>query len=249
MRSCISKTLFRRCPLRWRRFCSCSVWGRSTTACSSSWTRLPSTCSASVVSGRTLSKQVKKLALAIFFDPVLALDCHADQTGCWRFFLKLSIKLMLKLFWVDTEALRLKHAVSKWGRGLIAVGCSLNHTAWTPACVAGSSWKPTTPCLTTCWKSLKRRLVISCLKSGYQILAQWYLVQGQCWVSDAIFILYLDISSSVQSPTSPGELPTSSLCASLCTSVVSSRWVELLKVEMGRSLPASYFGLLENKLS
>ena len=24
----------------------------------------------------------KKMALAILFDPVLALDCHADQTGC-----------------------------------------------------------------------------------------------------------------------------------------------------------------------
>ena len=170
MTSHISNTLFRRCHPRSRRFCSCSVWGRSTTACSSSWTRLPSTCSASVVSGRTLSKQVKKMALAIFFDLVLALDCHADQTGCWRFFHKLSIKLTLKLFWADTEALRWKHAVSKWGRGLIAVGCSLNHTAWALACVAGSSWKPATPCLTTCWKSLKRRLVISCLKSGYTIL-------------------------------------------------------------------------------
>ena len=191
-RSRISNTFFRRCPPRWRRFCSCSVWGRSTTACSSSWTRLPSTCSASVVSGRTLSKQVKKMALAIFFDPVLALDCHADQTGCWRFFLKLSIKLMLKLFWVDTEALRLKHAVSKWGRDLIAVGCSLNHTAWAPPCVAGSSWKSATPCLTTCWKSLKRRLVISCLKCGYTILLCAVKSEDcQCWPAHAIFIQYL----------------------------------------------------------
>ena len=191
------------------------------------------------------------MALAIFFDPVLALDCHADQTGCWRFFHKLSIKLTLKLFWAETEALRLKHAVSKWGRGLIAVGCSLNHTAWAPACVAGSSWKPATPCLTTCWKSLKRRLVISCLKCGYTIfLCAVKSEDGQCWPALAIFIQYLmTFNLYAQSPTSPGELPTSSLCASWCTSVVSSRWVEMLRVQMGISLPASYFGLLENKLS
>ena len=105
-----------------------------------------------------------------FLRPSLGIGLPCWSNRVLTLFHKLSIKLMLKLFWADTEALRLKHAVSKWGRGLIAVGCSLNHTAWTPACVAGSSWKPATACLTTCWKSLKRRLVISCLKSGYTLL-------------------------------------------------------------------------------
>ena len=117
-----------------------------------------------------------------FLRPSLGIGLPCWSNRVLTLFQKLSIKLMLKLFWADTEALRWKHAVSKWGRGLIAVGCSLNHTAWALACVAGSSWKPATPCLTTCWKSLKRRLVISCLKSGYTILcAQWNLVHDcQC---------------------------------------------------------------------
>ena len=64
----------------------------------------------------------------------------------------------------DSEAPWLKHAVLKWGFHLCGWLVS-RPIAWGGACVAGSSWKPATPRLTTCWQWMKilLRLVMKLL--------------------------------------------------------------------------------------
>ena len=160
----VSKFLSCRCPPRWRRSSSCSGWGRSTTECSSGWTRPPSTCSGSLVSGQTLSKQIKLMIVVIpsatiILIKILALDCHADLkrgadaftkswalTWSWRFLFGQS------WYWSPRiQACSLKVRFPSLCGWLIPRPIAW----WGGACVAGSSRKPATLRLTTCWIWMK----------------------------------------------------------------------------------------------
>ena len=77
-----------------------AVKAEATMACSSSSKRLPSTCSASVVSGQTLSKEIGMMFLSLV--AILALDCHADQRGAdadSKLSIKLKLKFSLETLW------------------------------------------------------------------------------------------------------------------------------------------------------
>ena len=106
---------------------------------------------------------------------ILALDCNADQAGCWRFHQSLSIKLKLKisLWWYWSPRIQ---ACSLKVRFTSLCGLLIPRPIawWGGACVAGSSWKPATPCLATCWKWMR---------SFYRLVSEmtswsWWRVKG-----------------------------------------------------------------------